>query len=99
MSIDEQIAFLDDVRKVIKEPLLIQDYRTLAELSNYNLDIISEKYKLAKKQKIDNIMGWMIDAIKNDYKLPVSKNEQMSIWDIEKHDYDFDELERLMLDN
>ena len=99
LSIDEQIAFLDDVRKVIKEPLLIQDYRTLAELSNYNLDIISEKYKLAKKQKIDNIMGWMIDAIKNDYKLPVSKNEQMSIWDIEKHDYDFDELERLMLDN
>ena len=47
----------------------------LLKESNYNLDIIEEKYRYATSviDHIDNMVGWMIAAIKNDYQQPVTR--------------------------
>ena len=48
--------------------------RKLLDSATGNLTIIKEKYKLAQQQgKIDNLVGWMIKAIKDNYKKQVNK--------------------------
>ena len=61
------------------------------------MDTIKSKYELAKEQDVDNIVGFMIAAIKNDYtRVPVSgnKNKKNSFTDFKQRTYDFEELER-----
>ncbi len=59
--------FLDDVLSVIPD-IKIKDARKIAETAGYDIELIKEKYNMTAGKKIDNIVGWMIEAIKNDYK-------------------------------
>lgn len=43
---------------------------------NGNIEIVKEKYFLAQKQgNIDNLVAWLINAIKNNYKEPIKKRK------------------------
>lgn len=92
---DEKEDFLDDIRDIIEEKIKIKDLKAIAEAANYNLAVIEEKYNLSKTQNIDNLVGWLISAIKEDYQKPVSTI---------KSNYNFEESntvydEELLLDN
>lgn len=76
---------------------------SICESANYSIDSIKEKYQLLKKQTkiIENPAGWLIDSLKNNYPIPTNKknsnNKKNKFADIPKHDYDYNELEKLLL--
>lgn len=95
LTADEKEDFLDDIRDIIEEKIKIKDLRAIAEAANYNLAVIEEKYNLSKSQNIDNLVGWLISAIKEDYQKPVSTIK--SNYNFEESDTVYDE--ELLLDN
>ena len=58
----------------ISEKLKMSDYKTLLEISNYDINVIKEKYSIAKtsKTEIKNLVGWLVKAINTDYKQPIA---------------------------
>ena len=99
---DEIIALMFELKMEIKEELSINDYRQLIECANYDKNKVLEKYELAKKVKnIDNLMAWMLSAIKNDYKTVETKadkkeqKETNKFNDFEQRNYSDEQLEEL----
>lgn len=99
---DEIIALMFELKMEIKEELSINDYRQLLECANYDKNKVLEKYELAKKVKnIDNLMAWMLSAIKNNYKAvetKADKKEQKGINkfnDFQQRHYSDKQLEEL----
>lgn len=96
LSDEEKDNFLDDLIDLFEGKIKkTKDRRAIAEAANYNYDLIEEKYKLSQTQNIDNLVGWLISAIKEDYQKPIStiKNN----YDFEESDTVYDE--ELLLDN
>lgn len=97
LSEDDKLNFYDEIRDLIEEGIKSKDARAIAEASGFNMDLIREKYTIAVKQDVDNIVGWLIAAIKNDYKdtAPGKKGKQGSRFnDFEQRKYDYSALER-----
>ena len=99
---DEIISLMFELKMEIKEELSINDYRQLLECANYDKNKVLEKYELAKKAKnIDNLMAWMLSAIKNDYKTVETKadkkeqKETNKFNDFEQRNYSDEQLEEL----
>lgn len=69
---------IDDLSDIISEKLKMSDYKTLLETANYDLDVIKEKYSIAKSStsEIKNLVGWLVKAIKTDYKSPVAMDKE-----------------------
>ena len=96
---DEIITLMFELKMEIKEELSINDYRQLLECANYDKEKVLEKYKLAKKVKnIDNLMAWMLSAIKNDYKTvetKADKNATNKFNNFQQRKYSDEQLEEL----
>lgn len=102
MTIEDKDNFIDELSEVIQEHIKIKDLRAIAEAANYNMDIIKEKYEMSKYQDVDSLVGWIIAAIKNDYSEPVpakAKKKSKPVWETENHQYDFSDLEKMLLEN
>lgn len=108
MSDTDKADFYDKVLDLIDEKVKLRDVISICEAAEYNYEIIKEKYQLSKKANIDNLIGWMISAIKNDYKdiaAKASKTERDSssysfssnqgFNHMEEQEYDFEQLENL----
>ena len=54
---------------------------------------------LKSKTDIDNPTAWMISAIKENYKAPKAKKTANKFTDFNQNSYDFDELEKQLVDN
>lgn len=63
----------EQVKNMIQDVRLSKkDCISLLKASDNNLDRIKAAYELAKKQdEIDNFIGWMVAAIKNEYEAPI----------------------------
>lgn len=74
MSDDELFKKIDELNDIISEKLKMSDYKTLLETANYDINVIKEKYSIAKSSKaeIKNLVGWLVKAIKTDYKQPIA---------------------------
>ena len=95
MDIDDLIERLQDI---IDEKLKIKEYKALLQAANNDVELIKSKYQIAKKQKkIDNLVGWMVKAIQEEYSEPVEKRKMTSFNNIEGRKYNYDELERALL--
>ncbi len=95
IDIDDLIERLQDI---IEEKLKIKEYKALLQAANNNVELIQAKYQIAKKQrKIDNLVGWMVKAIQEEYSEPVEKRKMNSFNNIEGRQYDYEELERALL--
>ena len=88
---DEKIDFYDQIADVITEKLKYKETKAIAEAAKYDIEIIREKYEIAKSQNIDNLVGWMLKAIENDYQKP-RKTAKAVNHGFKERDYDFDEL-------
>lgn len=89
---------VDQLREIIHEKLKTKEYKVLLQAANNNIELIRAKYQIAKKQrKIDNLVGWMMKAIQEEYSEPVEKKKVASFNNIEGRQYDYNELERALL--
>ena len=100
----EQMDFADEMRTFISEPLKTSQLVDIARAAEFDLDVIRKAYEVAKSSPRDNLVGFMLAAIKNDYEMPVStekadKNKN-SFHTFEQREYSeeyYDELERKKL--
>ena len=83
---DELFELIDKLREIISEPLKIKDYKTILEVGKYDTLLIEEKYNILKNSnnKVENVVGWMIRAIEDDYAPNVSKKPKESKSDTNK---------------
>lgn len=95
IDLDDLIECLQDI---IQEPLKIKEYKALLQATNNDINLIQAKYQIAKKQrKIDNLVGWLMKAIQEEYSEPVEKRKETSFNNIEGRQYNYNELERALL--
>lgn len=98
-EIDELI---DEVKDIIDEKIKTKDCKTLLKIAEYNVGRIKEKYEILKKNstKIENVVGWLIKAIEEDYQEPIAKEPEKAIKKNNFHfegerDYSQEELDEI----
>ncbi len=100
---DEKDAFIDEIAELITDvKLKLKDMRALAEASDYNIEKLKKAYELSKNSNIDNLVGWLIKAMKEDYDAvasPRSNPVSNEFNSFEQLEYDFDEIEKAIIDN
>jgi plasmid replication initiation protein len=84
--------------------LAYPDILSICEAARYNKEDIQKAYEVLKnsRSKIENVTGWMISAIRNNYKdvsaqsvTSEKKNNRFNNFD--QREYDYDELEKMLL--
>ncbi|MCR5232606.1 MAG: replication initiation protein [Lachnospiraceae bacterium] len=94
---DEKLNFYDEIRDLMGSQIKSKDAKAIAEAASYDMGIIKEKYGIAIKQEVENIVGFMISAIRNDYAdVPYDrkKSSKTSFNDFKQRTYDYAELEK-----
>lgn len=97
--IDNREEFYSEMKALFRVDLSERSLEKIAVAANYDMDLIKSKYEIAKTQKVRGIVGWMIDAIKNDYSEPTCYNHKNKFNNFPQNKYDFVELEKQLLDN
>lgn len=89
---------INKVKAIFKEELTWIEAKSIIDTAKGDINIIKEKYSLSQNAtKIDSIVGWMLKALKEDYKTPKEKINIAKFNDYEQRAYDFDELEKKLL--
>lgn len=90
---------INEIKKVFEEEITDLGAETIFATAKGDISKIKEKYTLSKNvANIDNIVGWMLNALKKDYKtLKRNGNKEGGFNDYEQREYDFDKLERKLL--
>ncbi|MEE0919842.1 MAG: replication initiation protein [Lachnospiraceae bacterium] len=100
-------SVLEEIHDLIEEKLKLKDYSTIAEAANYDIDRIKKAYCILKQNSnVENVVGFMIKAIEDNYEEPVkakktkSTKKANSFNNFEQQNiYDFEELEKALLSN
>ena len=98
LSDDDKDEIIDSIRDMITEKLKTKDIRSIAEAAGYDLEKIRKAYSVAEAtpKKIDNLVGFMVSAIKGGYEAPVTKenNKRKNAFvdNFEQRDTDYDEI-------
>ena len=81
----------------------LSDIISICEAAGYDVEKIKKAESVLRKQvNIDNVVGWLISAIKNSYEEPVSykgKSKNQFLDFEQREDLDWAELEKDLLDN
>lgn len=105
---------LDAIMDMFDIRLKIKDVKAIAEAAEYDLEKVKKAYEVMNKSSsdVDNVVGFIISAIKNDYDVvekkkdkpdkkagKKSKPSKNSFNEFEQNTYDFEELEKDLLAN
>lgn len=94
----DDAKYIEEIKNIFDEDITAANAEKIYRAANKNMDIIKEKYILLQQQKdIKNVVGWIIKAIKEDYKTNEVKGKIDSFNDYEQRDYDYDDLEKKLL--
>ena len=86
---------ITDVQRIFLEDITLIEARKILDAASGDIELIKEKYKISNSQgKIENIVGWIIKAIKENYN-PQIKQSRFN--DYEQRTYNFDDLEKKLL--
>ena len=86
------------VKELIKESVSIKDIKSICETAEYDFEKIQTAYHIAELAgHIENLVGFMIKAIKEGYATPVKKEKKNQFNNFEQRQYDFDEYEKVLL--
>jgi plasmid replication initiation protein len=89
---------INAIKTIFEENIENLEATKLLEVAKGDLSVIKEKYEVAKVTSgIKNIVGWMIQAIKDDYKEPIGKEKVHDFNNYEQRTYDYNDLERKLL--
>ena len=92
---EQKDDFIDELMEVFVEKIKLKDLKAIAEAAEYNLEKIRRIYSLAENSNgIDDIVGWMIAGLKKNYSEPVKKQKKDSFNSFNQRKYDYDELEK-----
>lgn len=90
---------IDQVIDLIDEKISIKDIKQLLTVSDNDITKIEKAYTISKSQNVDNLVAFLISAIKNGYEEPVSRKKQAtagSFGDFSQRIYANDDLEQIM---
>jgi len=91
-------VYIKTVQAIFRENITEKDAKALLTDAKGNVNIIKEKYDLPRKSDIGNVVGWVRNAIKGDYKAPKGKANVVGAFnDYEQRKYNFDKLEENLL--
>ena len=102
ISQEERFTFIEKADEILESNLSIKDIKNILEKANYDLDKVQKAYDLSKKQtQINNLTGWLIKAIEEQYEEPVPKKgkSKKAYGDFMERQYDFEELESQLVSN
>jgi len=86
------------VKEIIREQISDIEAQSILNIANGDINIIKEKYIYAETvPKIENVVGWIIDAIRRDYKPPIGKVKIDNFNNYQQRTYDFEDLEKKLL--
>jgi len=89
---------ISKVKTIFKENITALEAKCILDASKGDINIIKEKYIQSQNvAKIASIVGWMLTALKDDYKAPKEKNKLGKFNDFEQRTYDLDKLEKKLL--
>lgn len=99
LSENEREAVIDEIFDYIDEKVKPKDLKAIAEAAGYDFEKVKKQYDIAKKKKkaVPDIVGYLIRAIKEDYSEPVPMKNGFT--NFEQNVYDFEDLEKRLLDN
>lgn len=82
-------TILRGIKAIFKEDINDNEATWLFNTAKGDINIIKEKYKLAESvSKIDNIVGWVRQAIKENYQAPKRKNKTDNFNNFEQRPFD-----------
>jgi len=103
LTIEEEnhiTVYIKTVQAIFRENITEKDAKALLTDARGNVNLIKEKYDLPRRSDIGNVVGWVRDAIKGDYKAPKGKANVVGRFnDYEQRKYDFSKLEENLLGN
>lgn len=96
-SIKEK-ELIKQVEHIILEGIKPLEARKILSAANWNIEIIKEKYNIAKAtNNIKNLVAWIIEAIKQDYSAPkILKNTNNSFTDRKQANIDTKAIEYII---
>ena len=96
---EKQILYFKVMELFDDIPITLNDIKNICEAADYSFEKIEKAYKNSKNYNISNFTGWMITAIKEDYKdaIAVAKKEEQSYPQREMTKEDFERLEEQLL--
>jgi plasmid replication initiation protein len=98
LSDDDKMDFIDALRGVFGE-FASKDLRTIAESSDYDIDRCKkafEVYRAADRAKIDNPVGFIVKAIRENWS---SHSKANAFTQFEQNSYNYEEIEKLFVIN
>lgn len=94
----ENLNYINEVKLIFDEDITSKQAKQIYNTAKGNIELIKEKYQLAKQSNnIDNLVGWIIASIREDYKKPISKTKVDRFNEFEQREYDFEDLEKKLL--
>ncbi|NFO72304.1 replication initiation protein [Clostridium botulinum] len=94
----ENSDYINEVKSIFDENITSKQAKQIYNTAKGNIELIKEKYQLAKQSNnIDNLVGWIIDSVRKDYKKPISKTKVDRFNEFEQRQYDFEDLEKKLL--
>lgn len=98
LSEDEMFEIHIQVKSLIKEKISIKEIKSICEAAGYDIEKIRTAYDVAESTKqIENLVGFMIKAIKEGYIAPVNKEKKNKFNNFKQRQYNFDDYEKMLL--
>lgn len=91
----DELDLLDEIRDIVPG-IKNTEARAIGQAASWNMALIREKYDLASTQNVNNLVGWLIEAIKGDYQKPIKKGKIIDPG-FKQREYDFDALQKEVL--
>jgi hypothetical protein len=88
---------INKVKSLMPEIISDDDINAILYAANGDINKISEKYAMTDSQKIEGLVGWLITAIKNNYKPPIKKMSKRKLSNFKERKYDAKLLEEQLL--
>ena len=95
----DKAGFLDNISDLIEEPLKIKDLAAIAEAADYDKEKIEKAYRYMKSSPGDkeNVVGYLIAAIKNNYGDNVKAKGKNSFHNFKEREISEAEMQQLEL--
>ena len=100
LSQDEKYDFHYEIRAMFDKEISFKEAESIAKAASYEMtDVKKAKDLLDEQGNVSNRVGWMIACIKGDYKPSGSAPKKNAFNDYPQNEYDYDELEKMLINN
>lgn len=82
-------SLINQIKCIFKENISELEIKSLLDVAKGDVNIIKEKYSMTDTvPKIDNLVGWIVEAIKKDYQPPKMKVKPSTFNNFEQREFD-----------